>query len=442
MKFRDLPLSEKYKYFFDESYYVEPEDLEYKINADYLIHNCYEESGREMYVSYIPMTPLIYNTVVIEEADYILYEHCYARIKDMSDIVIKQLQEIDQKRKKGAEIIVVGKACNVEPLLNGTIENITFIPSHYTEELGKRFNKNIKEEYFVYDDENDALNIWPVDGCNRNCGFCRRTYMHIPFESIPLDEIKERLDDIRANHPEWLKHVNVRAENLTEYGIDLTGHQDLAKLIDLLSSYDEIETLSFPIGLCIGEITPEILDALCRCPKIDYVSLNIEAGSDRLLKVISKGHTIEDCKHIFSTLKKTHPELYIISNVMIGLPTEEITDMYDLVNLVCDLDIDYLWINHYGMAERQPLAKLPQISPSLRDYHLHLFLENLSKRKDNPLRQIEYPRILDRSKRSINREIEKLKKDQELYDNGLTLAVGKILEPERKKLSKIPTLRF
>lgn len=442
MKFRDLPLSMKYEFFFDKSSYVVPSELKYKINADYLIHNCYEECKREMDVSYIPMTPLIYNTVPIEEADYILYEHCYARIKDMSNIVIKQLQTIDEKRKKGAEIIVVGKACNVEPLLNGSIENITFIPSHFTEALGKRFDMNIKEEYFVYDDENDALNIWPVDGCNKKCGFCRRTYMHIPFESIPLDEIKAHLDEIKENHPEWLKHVNMRAENLTEYGLDLTHKQDLARLIDLISSYDEIETISFPIGLCIGEITPEILDALCRCPKIDYIYLNIEAGSDRLLKVINKGHTIEQCKHVFSTLKKAHPELYIFSNVMIGLPTEEITDMYDLADLVCALDIDYLWINYYGMAERQPLAKLPQISPSLRDYHLHLFLNNILKREDNPLRRIEYPRILDKSKRSINRELEKLKKTQELYDNGVSLSAGRILEPECNKLSKIPTFRY
>lgn len=440
--FKNMPMSVKTKLFFDLEYAADPDSLPFKINADYIFYNCYEECAREMMVSYYPMMPLLENTVPMEEADYILFEHCYARIRDMSNIVLKELRYIAKHRKPGAEIIVVGKSANIEKIINGRIENITFWGDRFTEKLGKKFNMDIKEEYLVYDDRVDALNIWPVDGCNKKCAFCRRTYMDIKFESIPLDYIKSELDKIRATHPERLKHINLRAENLTEYGLDIYGRQELAKLIELIDSYDEVETISFPIGMCISEINSEILDALCKSKKINMIYLNIETGSDRLLKLINKGHDKKKCLEVFKRLREAHPNLYIVSNVMLGLPTEELIDIYELVDFVCELDIDYLWINYFGVANKLPLAKLPQLSPKLSEYHLKLFLNLMKKREDNPLLRMGCPRILDYNKRSTQRELQKLAEEQKQYDNGISLGANYEMKPKGKELRKIPDLRF
>lgn len=440
--FKNMPISEKSKLFFELEYADNPESLPFKINADYVLYNCYEECAREMMVSYYPMMPLLENTVPIDEADYILFGHCYARIRDMSDIVLRELKNIHKHRKPGAEIIVVGKSANIESILDGSIDNITFWGDRFTEKLGKKFNMDIKEEYVVYDDRVDVTNIWPVDGCNKKCAFCRRTYMDIKFESIPLPQIKRELDILRETHPERLKHINLRAENLTEYGLDIYGRQSLASLIALIDSYEEVETISFPIGMCISEITPEILNALCQSKKIDMIYLNIETGSDRLLKLINKGHDKKKCLEVFKKLREEHPNIFIISNIMIGLPTEELIDMYELVDLVCKLDIDYLWINYFGVADKLPLAKLPQLSPQLREYHLKLFLNMLYKRDDNPLFMIGHPRILDPKKRSTHRILEGIAKEQENYDNGVSPGENRRLKPQNKELRKIPKLRF
>lgn len=266
--------------------------------------------------------------------------------------------------------------------------------------------------------------------------------MDIKFESLTLEQIKAELNSIRKTNPERLIHINLRAENLTEYGLDTHGRQELAKLIALIDSYDEVETISFPIGMCISEITPEILDALCKSKKIDMKYLNIETGSNRLLKLINKGRDKVKCLEVFHKLREAHPNLYIISNIMIGLPTEELIAIYELVDFVCELDIDYLWVNYFGVTDRLPLAKLPQLSPSIREYHLKLFINMLTKRKDNPLLRIGYPRILDKSKRKSYRELQKLAKDQECYDNGVSLGTNRTFAPKSKQLRKIPPLRF
>lgn len=127
--------------------------------------------------------------------------------------------------------------------------------------------------------------------------------MHIPFESIPLKYIKEKLDWYQQHEPQKLKKISLRAENLTEYGIELYHQQKLSALIHLLDTYPEIEEIELPIGLNIGEINKEILNSLCQCQKINFIALHIEAGSNHLLKLINKSHTTEQALHILTTLR-------------------------------------------------------------------------------------------------------------------------------------------
>lgn len=418
-----------------ESIYPKIEDFPYKINAGFLRHNVYEECYRELLVSYLPMLPLLDNArCSIKDADYILYMHCFARIRDMAPIVLKQLIYLSKVRKKGAKLVVVGKACNIKEHLDKLqIADVIYFDSHYTEKLGELFNLPIKEEYFVYDERFKRLNIWPVDGCLNNCKFCRRCYMNIPFESLSLEQIKEKLDYYKEYHPELLEKVSLRAENLTQYGLDIYGCQKLAELIDLISSYNEVKKIEFPIGMCIGEITDEILNSLCQSGKINLIALNIETGSNRLLALIGKNHTNERAIYIYQTLRAFYPDIKIKSTIMLGLPTEGIMDIYELADLIEKAAPDELLINYYGNNERLPLSKLPQLSPSLREYHLKILLQQFKELNLSKNLFIAYPSILDARKRMDRRIIEKNAIRQRSLDNGCYPATEALLVPSRKR---------
>lgn len=378
MNYNNMGIQEKKEILFSIPQYVDSKNVRFKINADFVKFYSQQECYREIMVSYLPMLPLLENTVPFEDADYILYMHMYARCQDMSDWVVEQLKDIAKKRKEGAEIIVLGKACNAEKLLNGSITNITFLGDHFTEKLGKKFGLDIREQYFVYDDVKDYLAIWPVDGCLQKCNFCRRSFMNIKFESLSLDTIEQNLNFIKEYMPETMRVISLRAENLTEYGIDIYRKPMLHKLIDLIDSYNEVEIIELSIGLAIGEITPEILDSICRSSKITGLSMNLETGSNRLLKLIGKKHTCEQAEYVFGKIREAHPNIEITSGIMIGLPTEKLEDIIQLANLIGKTQPDEIQCNYYISSPRHPLAQLPQISNSLREYHLK-FLLNLLK---------------------------------------------------------------
>lgn len=365
-----------------ERYYSADEVDGPKINAYALQFNAPTDCYRELLVSYMPILPLLKKQVRLEEADYILYAHGYARCDDLSDLVCDNLRQLASLRKKGAEIIVLGKSANAKNILNGEISNITFVGDHYAEYLGKRFGfPEMKEQYVVYDDYLRQLNIWPVDGCNNRCGFCRRSYMYIRYESQKYTFIKNQLDWYQEHEPEKMKHISLRAENLTEYGIDLYGKPMLHRIITLIDSYEAVENITLDIGMCIGEITSEILDALCKSKKITEIGLNLETASNRLLKLIGKKHTCQHAIEIFSKLREANPKIAIESTVMIGLPTETISDMYRLVNLIHTVWPDYLHINYYIHSPRAALNKYPQLTESQKEYHLKIFLNLLTSKK-------------------------------------------------------------
>ena len=98
--------------------------------------------------------------------------------------------------------------------------------------------------------------------------------------------------------------------------------------------------------------------------------MNIETGTNRLLKVINKKHTIERAKEVAFALREANPKIMLYTTVMYGLPTETLDDIYALADVLTDIYFDSVYINQYINNEGQSLAKLPQLPSKLIQYHL------------------------------------------------------------------------
>ena len=195
---------------------------------------------------------------------------------------------------------------------------------------------------------------------------------------------------------------------MTEYGIDIYGRQALADLIDLISSYDEVKEIRIIIGLAICEITDQILDSICKSGKFTFIAMNLEAGSNKLLQTIGKEHTRERAIYIAKKIKQAYPRIYLSTTVMVGLPTETLSDVYELVDLCLQTHMNYVLCNLYGIAPKQPLNSFPQLSPQLREYHLRLFVKLLKQKKtnspDKDILSVKYEKKLKRGSRKEARE--------------------------------------
>lgn len=161
-----------------------------------------------------------------------------------------------------------------------------------------------------------------VRGCPQRCGFCLASYLNLPARFCDYEEIIASID-------EGLKHTN----KIALLGALITAHprfDDICKHI--LERKKDIQDLELSVSsLRADTISPIIIKTLVECGQ-KHSTIAIEAGSERLRKVINKNLTEEQ---IFNTVKTAQENglkgLKIYA--MIGHPTETTADIDEMISL-------------------------------------------------------------------------------------------------------------
>jgi len=88
--------------------------------------------------------------------------------------------------------------------------------------------------------DNSTLFLRVADGCDRACGFCTIASIRGPFESRGPDVVLEEVERLAAGKD---REVILLAQDLTSYGLDLGGGQDLPGLIRRISAVPRVHWL-------------------------------------------------------------------------------------------------------------------------------------------------------------------------------------------------------
>ena len=113
--------------------------------------------------------------------------------------------------------------------------------------------------------------------------------------------------------------------------------------------------------------------------KITDLNMNLETGSDQLLKFIGKTHTCKKARHVFATIHKLNPRVKLLTNIILGLPTENMGDVLDTAKIILETRPDFVRCNYFVCSPNSPLAKYPQLTESCMAYHLKTFINSLVK---------------------------------------------------------------
>lgn len=155
-------------------------------------------------------------------------------------------------------------------------------------------------------------------GCSRGCRFCAAGFIYRPPRLWPADKIISAL----AARPESVARVGL-------LGMEMANSSDLAMISEEL--LNQGCALSFS-SLRADVITPSLLKVLGRSA-LKSAAIAPDGGSERLRRVINKGITADDVLRGAEALVQAgiyNLKLYF----MIGLPTESIDDLEEMVALV------------------------------------------------------------------------------------------------------------
>ena len=160
-------------------------------------------------------------------------------------------------------------------------------------------------------------------GCTRGCRFCQAGIVYRPVREKRLDKIEYELENILKN---------TGYEEVTFLSLSTSDYSDLDGLILLAKRIIKKYGVSISLPSLRIDKFPEELGQMVVDERVQGMTFAIEAGSERLRKVINKTITEEQ---ILTTVKRISTlgfhvlKLYYI----IGLPTETEEDIISLVNL-------------------------------------------------------------------------------------------------------------
>jgi radical SAM superfamily enzyme YgiQ (UPF0313 family) len=154
-------------------------------------------------------------------------------------------------------------------------------------------------------------------GCGRGCRFCAAGFMYRPVRHHAADRV---LPAIEKRFPETARVGLISAA--------VSDHPDIARICQDLVATGKL--LSFS-SLRADRVTPEIVAAL-HASQHRSVAIAVEAGSERLRRVINKDLSLEDIYRAAELLTEggiLSLKLYF----MIGLPTETLEDLEAIVEV-------------------------------------------------------------------------------------------------------------
>lgn len=155
-------------------------------------------------------------------------------------------------------------------------------------------------------------------GCPKMCKFCLASWLNIPTRFVDYDEIIKAIDF-------GLAHTN----KIALLGAYVAGHPDFKRIIEHISSYNNIELSISSLRADLADI--ELIKTLVKCNQ-KTATIALEAGSQRLRDYIKKDLTTQQ---VINTLKAARDgglkgmKIYL----MLGLPTENDEDIEELIDL-------------------------------------------------------------------------------------------------------------
>ena len=201
-----------------------------------------------------------------------------------------------------------------------------------------------------------------MEGCSKYCTFCVVPYTRGEEVSRPLADV---LAEVRHLASLGVREVNLLGQNVNAYrGDDGEGGLcDLAELIVLISRIDGIGRIRFTTSHPV-EFSDSLIAVYDEVPAlVSHLHLPVQSGSDRILAMMKRNHTVLEYKSKLRRLKKLRPDISFSSDFIIGFPGETDADFEATMNLIADIGFDTSFSFIYSARPGTPAADLPDDVP-------------------------------------------------------------------------------
>ncbi|MDC0943789.1 tRNA (N6-isopentenyl adenosine(37)-C2)-methylthiotransferase MiaB [Candidatus Pelagibacter sp.] len=284
-----------------------------------------------------------------EEANCYLLNTCHIRDKAKEKVYheIGRVKKIFRSKKKPLVIIAgcVAQAENQEMLKREPYIDLVIGPQayhkindtivNYKEKKKKleetEFDAISKFKYFnkIKNDSGKISSFLTIqEGCDKFCHFCVVPYTRGPEYSRPFKQI---LDEVKYLADTGTQEIILLGQNVNAYNNE---KYRLSNLIFAIEKFSEIKRIRYTTSHP-KDMSDDLIEVYKNSKKLmPLVHLPVQSGSNKVLDLMNRKHTISDYYKIFDQLKEINPSIEFSSDFIIGYPGEEEKDFKDTIKLI------------------------------------------------------------------------------------------------------------
>jgi len=287
-----------------------------------------------------------------KNADCFVLNTCHIRDKAKEKVYheIGRIKKIYKKKTKPIMVVAgcVAQAENQEMLKREPYIDIVIGPQSYHKINGllKKFVSNDQKEetefdtitkFEYFDKIKNASNkisafLTIQEGCDKFCHFCVVPYTRGPEYSRPFNKILSEAEILIKN---GAKEITLLGQNVNAYSyIENFKEYRISNLINELEKYSELQRIRYTTSHP-RDMTDDLINCYANNKKLmPFVHLPIQSGSNKILKLMNRKHTVEEYMNTYEKIKKINSEIEFSSDFIISYPGETNDDFNETLELV------------------------------------------------------------------------------------------------------------
>ena len=347
-----------------------------------------------------------------KNADCFVLNTCHIRDKAKEKVYheIGRIKKIYKQKAKPIMIVAgcVAQAENQEMLKREPYIDVVIGPQSYHKinDLLKKFVSNDQKEETEFDtitkfeyfdkikNESNKISAFLTiqEGCDKFCHFCVVPYTRGPEYSRPFNKILSEAEILIKN---GAKEITLLGQNVNAYlYIENSKEYRISNLINELEKYSELQRIRYTTSHP-RDMTDDLINCYANNKKLmPFVHLPIQSGSNKILKLMNRKHTVEEYMNTYEKIKKINPEIEFSSDFIISYPGETNDDFNETLELVKKIK----FINSYSFIfSPRPGTKAAELKlidnetskERLKKIQKHLFDHQISMNRSFEKRSIE-----------------------------------------------------
>lgn len=223
-------------------------------------------------------------------------------------------------------------------------------------------------------------------GCNEYCTYCIVPFTRGQEKSRPIASIIRQVEELVKK---GVKEITFLGQNITAYGLiearrNRTFSKKISPFAELLretAKISEIKRIRFtsPHARYFND---DLIQTIAEEAKICRgIHFPLQSGSDRILKLMRRKHTVAEYMEWVNKIKKAIPDISFSTDIIVGFPGETDEDFNETRKICNEVEFDQEFLFKYSPRVNTPAANMPeQFSDEVKQTRHKILMDDLAIR--------------------------------------------------------------